>query len=194
MRTITHFAIAAIVGLHTPNATASEFTLSMMSRLPDNFELDQVNQYYVEKWNQSTSNDSPLETFHTSIGEIKFTKNDFSFLYVSSPRLLAWLRIGKSGSVENVNIIKAWLRDAAQAKTRLGYVHKYSDTQPSDYGEYTESYYQKGDLYFKTYFQYDRVLETYGRHSLRYTYFVEVGSIGRKRHYELEQYRQKLGS
>ena len=48
-------------------------------------------------------------------------------------------------------------------------------------------------MYFKTYFQYDRVLETYGRHSLRYTYYVEVGSTGRKRQYELEEYRQKLG-
>ena len=140
MRKITPLAIAAIVGLPTPSATAGEFTLCMMSRLPDTYELDQVNQYYVEKWNQATADDGPLETFHTSIGKIEFTKNDLAFLYVSSSRLLAWLRIGKSGSVENANLIRAWLRDAAQAKVRLGYVHKYSDTQPCDYGEYTESY------------------------------------------------------
>jgi hypothetical protein len=52
----------------------------------------------------------------------------------------------------------------------------------------------KGDMYFKTYFQYERVQGTYGRHSLQYTYYVEIGSEVRKARYELEQYNQKLGS
>lgn len=53
---------------------------------------------------------------------------------------------------------------------RLGYVRQYRRTKPSDYGEYTEALYTKGDMYFKTFVQYQRVQGTYGRHSLHYTY------------------------
>jgi hypothetical protein len=76
---------------------------------------------------------------------------------------------------------------------RLGYVQQYRRTKPSDYGESTETRYTKGDMYFKTFMQYQRVQGTYGRHSLQYTYYVETGSDARRKEYELEQYNKKLG-
>jgi len=54
--------------------------------------------------------------------------------------------------------------------------------------------YKKGDLYFKTYYQYERVLETYDRHSLQYNFFIELGSLKRKDQYMSEQYNIKTGS
>jgi hypothetical protein len=51
-----------------------------------------------------------------------------------------------------------------------------------------------GDMYFKTYFQFERILETYGRHSMQYTYYVEIGSKQRREQFQLEQYARKLGT
>lgn len=111
-----------------------------------------------------------MESFYTSLGPIGFQKSHFTFAYIPSSRLLAWLKIGKDNSSENSELIKAWLGEAERAKVRLGYVRQYRRTKPSDYGEYTEALYTKGDMYFKTFVQYQRVQGTYGRHSLHYTY------------------------
>jgi hypothetical protein len=104
------------------------------------------------------------------------------------------LKIGKDDSSENSELIKAWLEEAERAKVRLGYVRQYRRTKPSDYGDYTEALYRKGDMYFKTFLQYQRIQGTYDRHSLQYTYYVETGSDARRQQYELEQYNEKLGS
>jgi len=166
----------------------------ILSGLPEQVELDELNDYYAPKWKQQTSYRGTVETFHTSQGPISFQKNHFSFAYIPSSKRLAWLKIGKDDATENSELIKAWLDESARAKVRLGYVREYRSTKPSDYGEYTEALYRKGDMYFKTYLQHQRILETYGRHSLKYTYYVETGSHARKQQYELEQYNQKLGS
>jgi len=103
------------------------------------------------------------------------------------------VKIGKANSTENSELIKAWIEESAAAKEKLGYVRQYRTTKPSDYGEYTEALYRKGDMYFKTYLQYQRVQGTYGRHSLQYTYYVEIGSEVRKRQYDLEAVQSKTG-
>lgn len=166
----------------------------VLNGLPEQVELDQLNDYYAELWKKETGYLSTVESFNTSFGPIGFQKRHFTFAYIPSSRQLAWLKIGKDDSRENSELIKAWLEEAERAKVRLGYVRQYRRKKPSDYGEYTEVLYKKGDMYFKTFLQYQRVLETYGRHSLQYTYYVEIGSESRRKQYELEQYNKKLGS
>lgn len=166
----------------------------VLNGLPEHVELDELNDYYAARWKQKTGYIGTVETFNTSQGSIGFQKNHFSFAYIPSSKRLAWLKIGKDAVTENAELIKAWLDESVRAKGRLGYVRQYRTTKPSDYGEYTEALYRKGDMYFKTYLQYQRVQGTYDRHSLQYTYYVETGSDARKQQYELEQYNQKLGS
>ena len=166
----------------------------VLNGMPEHVELDQLNDYYAPKWKQQTGYLGTVETFNTALGPIGFQKSHFAFAYVPSSKRLAWLKIGKDDSSENSELIKAWLEESARAKVRLGYTRQYQRTEPSDYGEYTEALYRKGDMYFKTYFQYQRVQGTYDRHSLQYTYYVETGSEARKQQHELEQYNQKLGS
>lgn len=164
--------------------------------LPEQVSLDELNDYYRRKW-QSTdgvSAFSNIESFDTARGPISFDKTDFSFMYIPSSRQLARLRIGKSNSTLNSQLIRAWLDESAEAKQRQGYRLISNRTRNADYGEYTEKLYRNGDMYFKTYYQYERVQGTYDRHSLQYTFYVEVGSDSRNEQYEMEQYNQKLGS
>ena len=164
------------------------------NNLPDQVTLDELNDYYANKWKSTTSSYGTFESFQTKLGQLSFYKGDFSFSYIPSSRKVAWIKIGKEQSTTNSELIKAWLNESASAKVRLGYHLIYNRTRPSDYGEYTEKLYRKGDLYFKTYYQYERVQGTYGRHSLQYTFYIEVGSELRKKQYKLEQYNNKLGS
>ena len=159
--------------------------------LPGMVTLDSLNEYYVSR----SRGTSLTESFYTSRGSIGFVARNFDFRYVPSTGRLASLRIGKTGDASNrAELIQAWLDEAARAKVKLGYVRQYRRTRPSDYGEYTETLYTRGDLYFKTYYRYDRVQGTYDRYSHQYTYYVENGSTSRREQFELEQYNQKLGS
>lgn len=161
---------------------------------PEQVDLDKLNESYVEIWSKQSNNFAPIVSFNTSQGSIDFQKRQFTFAYIPSSNILAWLKIGKDDSQENSELIKAWLNEAERAKIKMGYTRQYRKTKPSDYGEYTESLYRKGDMYFKTFIQYQRVQGTYGRHSLEYSYYVEIGSDLRRQKYELEQYNQNLGS
>jgi hypothetical protein len=161
---------------------------------PEQVDLDKLNESYVEIWSKQSNNFAPIVSFNTSQGLIEFQKRQFTFAYIPSSNILAWLKIGKDDSQENSELIKAWLNEAERAKIKMGYTRQYRKTKPSDYGEYTESLYRKGDMYFKTFIQYQRVQGTYGRHSLEYSYYVEIGSDLRRQKYELEQYNLNLGS
>lgn len=163
--------------------------------LPKSIDLDQLNDYYLKKWNENkTSRFGVIETFNTSRGPVKFLESDFSFVYVPSTHQIARIKIGKENSTQNSELIKAWLAESAAAKIRLGYWRKYKRTKLADYGQYTEALYKKGDLYFKTYLQSRRTQGTEGSHFLQYTYYVEMGSEARDKQCDLEQYNQKLGS
>lgn len=161
--------------------------------LPELVELDQLGRDYSVRL-KGAGYYGAIDTFNTSLGPITFARNDFTLAYIPSSHRLAWLKIGKRDSGDNSKLIKSWLDEAESAKLRLGYIRVYRTTNPSDYGEYTETLYRKGDMYFKTYFQHQRVQGTYDRHSLQYTFYVETGSDSRRQQYELEQYNQKLGS
>jgi len=164
--------------------------------LPGQVNLDELNDYYHRKWQskQGLSYLNSIESFETEHGSINFDKTDFSFVYIPSSGKLARLRIGKSNSTLNSQLINAWLDESAEVKQRQGYRLIYNRTRNADYGEYTEKMYRNDDMYFKTYYQYERVQGTYDRHSLQYTFYVEVGSKSRNEQYEMEQYNQKLGS
>lgn len=162
--------------------------------LPELIDLDELNQYYYEKQETAGSGYLTFESFDTERGTISFGRSDFSFTYVPSTRQLARLRIGKQKSTLNSELIRAWLDESAQAKQRQGYQLIYDRTRPADYGSYTERLYRKGDMYFTTYHQSERVQGTYDRFSLQYTFYVEIGSETRVDQYQIEQYNQKLGS
>jgi hypothetical protein len=61
-------------------------------------------------------------------------------------------------------------------------------------GQARERHYAKGDMYFKTFFEYKSVRGMNDRDSLQYDFFVEVGSESRSEAATLESYNQKLGS
>jgi hypothetical protein len=159
--------------------------------LPGSVTLDSLNAYYAQRWNEASFS----ESFETSAGVITFDKPDFNFAYLPSSKEVAFIRIGRTrDSYSSREIIRAWLREATEMKTRQGYRKVYVRSGPAEYGEYTEALYRNGDAYFKTFFRSARVLQTYGRYSLQYDYFVEMGSEGRAERYRTERYNSRLGS
>ncbi len=173
--------------------------------LPELVELSDLYKHYSEKIRSITSkggliNTVEVETFQTSRGDISFYKDDFSFGIIPSTGKVAWIRIGQTPAKNmfraspDAELIESWLNESAQFKVNLGYQLVSNKTNPADYGEYTEKIYQKGDMYFITYFQYERVLETYDRHSFQYTFYIETGSLSQNEQYQLEQYNSKLGN
>lgn len=187
--------LAAKIAEHENAKKLAEEKLNRaLNGLPEQIDLDKLNNHYAEIWSKQSNDYGAVESFNTAQGSISFQKRHFSFAYIPSSEKIAWLKIGKDNSQENSELIKAWLDEAERAKVQLGYAREYRKTKPSDYGEYTESLYRKGDAYFKTFLQFQRVQGTYGRHSLQYSYYVEIGSEARRQKYELEQYNQKLGS
>lgn len=159
--------------------------------LPGSISLDSVNSYYAARWSEAGF----TESFETAAGAISFWKSNFTFAYVPSTRDVAYIRIGKDGDGATAReVIRAWLGEAAELKMRLGYTRAYQRSGPTQYGDYSESLYRKGDSYFKTYFRQSRVQGTYGRHSMEYDYFVEFGSTARADRYKLETLNSRIGS
>lgn len=163
-----------------------------LAQLPELVELDELAKTYGQQ--PSSQGSQQRIEFPTPKGSIWFSDRDMTLAYVPSTKQLAFLRIGRKASSENVELIRAWLSQATDAKVTLGYRQIDRKTRPSDYGEYNEAEYRKGDMYFRTYFQFERVQGTYGRFSMQYTYYVETGSISRRNRHFLEQYNRKLGS
>ena len=162
--------------------------------LPELIELDDLNTYYGEKISEDKSLRATIESFETSKGTLSFDKHDLGFQYVPSTGKLARLRIGKNNSTIDPEIIKAWLSDAESAKSKLGYRLISDHTKNTNDGQAKERHYEKGDMYFKTYFQHKSVRGMNDRHSLQYDFFIEVGSETRLETAKLESYNQKLGS
>lgn len=162
--------------------------------LPGAVNFDELGQYYEKILAKDFQYNVPAERFSTAAGEIDFAKRNIQIVRLLSNGSTVLIKIGKDDSLENAELIRAWIAEAERAKTKLGYSREYRRVRPADYGQVTESLFKKGDFYFKTFLQYQRIQGTYGRHSLQYTYFVETGSISRKERYELEQYNRKLGS
>ena len=153
--------------------------------LPEQIDLDDLYARYKN---------SNSVSFDTEKGSLYFSRYNIEIAMVPSLQKPAWIRIGKENSDDNSALIKTWLKEATNEKISQGYRLVYNRTRPSDYGEYTEKLYKKGDMYFKTYFQYIRYQGAYNSTYLRYTYYVEIGSQKRKRLYFAEQYNSKLGS
>ena len=156
-----------------------------LANLPEYVDLDSLYQHYK---------DSTSVTFDTEKGQINFSSYNIQIAMIPSIQKVAWIRIGKETSSENTSLIKAWLNESINQKTKQDYKLISENTNPSDYGEYTEKLYTKGDMYLKTYYQYIRYQGTYDSKYYRYTYYVEVGSTKRKNLYIREQYNSKLGS
>lgn len=164
-----------------------------LAGLPELIDLDELEKLYAASARQSKGSNYSHE-FTAPKGSITFWSSNVNLTYVPSTQKLAFVRIGRNQSNENAELIKAWLEQATSAKSALGYRKVNSKKRPADYGEYTETEFRKGDMYFKTYFQFERVQGTYNRHSMQYTYYVETGSISRREQYFLELYNRKLGS
>lgn len=159
--------------------------------LPGVVTLDSLNSYYASRWKEP----SFAESFDTRAGSLTFSKADFTFAYLRSPRDIAFIRIGRERDAgTSREVIQAWLRESAEAKQRQGYQRVYVRSGPAEYGEYNESMYRKGDAYLKTFFRFSRVQGTYDRFSLEYDYFVEIGSTARADRYKDEQYAARIGS
>jgi hypothetical protein len=133
-------------------------------------------------------------SFETARGPIVFRAEDVAVVRVPSTQRVAYFRIGKRGSTLQRTVIKAWLDEAAAAKVAEGYRLTSKRTGRAEYGDFSEAIYRKGDLFFRTYFEFSRVAETYGRHSLEYTFFSEAGSTEAQTRARQEGYTSRLGS
>lgn len=162
--------------------------------LPELIELDDLNTYYGERLNEDRSLIATIESFQTSKGTLSFDKNDVGFQYVPSTGKLARFRIGKENSTIDPELIEAWLSDAESAKQQLGYRLVANNTKNTNDGQAKEKHFEKGDMYFKTYFFPKSVRGTNDRQSLQYDFYIEVGSESRLESARLESYNQKLGS
>jgi hypothetical protein len=162
--------------------------------LPELVDLDALGEYYDRKIKVDSPEFSRVESFRTAAGVLAFAKKDIQVIRASKSREVILVRIGKKDTSESAELIGAWLAESEGAKTKLGYVRQFKKERPADYGEITETLFHKKDMYFRTYFQFERVQGTYDRHSFEYTYFVEIGSRSRRERYELSQYNRKLGS
>ena len=160
--------------------------------LPEQVELDDLDKSYTTLRGANTGRNS--ESFHTNKGPIIFYKHQFSWANIPSTGRLAFFKIGRSASTENIELIRAWIEEASDAKLKMGYEVKSSDTKPSEYGDYSEVMMERKDMYFKTYLQRERVQGTYNSTSMQYTYYIEIGSINRRNRFLIEQYNNKLGS
>jgi len=136
----------------------------------------------------------PVVEFHTSVGSIKFAARDFAFEWVPSTGEPAWFRLGKAETTENSELIQAFIDQAQAVKRAEGYAVATNRTVQTDYGEARETLLRSGDLYFRTWFQFQRVQGTYDRFSLQYTYYVESGVETRRARAQEERYAQYLGN
>lgn len=111
-----------------------------------------------------------------------------------STQRVAHFRIGKRGSILQRTVVKSWLDEAAAAKVVEGYRLASKRTGPAKYGDFSEAVFRKGDLFFRTYFEFSRVAGTYGRLSLEFTFICEAGSTESQSRVRLVGYTSKLGS
>ena len=165
-----------------------------INNLPSKVELEDIRRHYADKLRNSNSYYDTVESFETEHGTISFQASDFDFKLIPSTGHLAWIRIGKDNSTLNSEIIEAWLEAAIWSKEKQGYINIEDDKSPTDYGQAHARVFKKGDMYFKAYYQYSRVSGTYGRHSLQYKFYIEIGSFQLKEQARLEDYNQKIGS
>lgn len=135
----------------------------------------------------------PIVEFQTSVGSIKFTASDFVFEWVPSTSEPAWFRFGKAASTESSELILAFIAQAQAIKRAEGYLVATNRTVQTDYGEAQETLLRSGDMYFRTWYQFERVQGTYDRVSFRYTYYVESGIETRRARAQEERYAQFLG-
>lgn len=181
--------------LMTRKKELQQFTLDRdreLEGLPEQVELDDLDKSYTSLRAGNTGRNS--ESFNTNKGLIVFYKHEFSWANIPSTGRLAFFKIGRSASTENIELIRAWIEEASEAKIKMGYEVRSRDTKPSEYGDYSEVMMEKKDMYFKTYLQRERVQGTYNSKSMQYTYYIEIGSINRRNRFLIEQYNNKLGS
>jgi hypothetical protein len=133
-----------------------------------------------------------IEQFETNAGPISIYSKNIKFGLLQSKKA-AWIRIGKEQSSENSEAIKLFLKKAKQEKINAGYKVIEEKESPSDYGTTQIARLKRGDQYFTTYFQTTRILATYKRFYMVYTYFIEMGMQSRKQIWEKEQAEEKLG-
>jgi hypothetical protein len=166
--------------------------LQVAASLPGQIDVDSLQAYYEAK-SRTQSIGAIYESFDTENGKISFYGSDVSVVTIPSTRQMAWVRIGKTNSRENAELIKAWLSESCRSRERQGFLKIQSTSKATDYGEATQKQYRKGDLFFETYYEHARNQGTYNSKYLTYTYYVQVGSEARRRQYMAEQYDTRLG-
>lgn len=107
---------------------------------------------------------------------------------------IAYIRFGNINSQEDGALIKQFIEETTRFKLHKGYRLIESKTKEEDYGESISKSYEKGDLYFRTYFRYSRNSGTYNTTYYTYTYYIEVGSLTVKKNLEDFSTLKKIGS
>lgn len=137
-----------------------------------------------------------VEKFDTDAGPLLFTSSQIKIKRVEGvPYGVAWVRIGKTESVENGAAIRSFLSSSRQSKLDAGFTLVEKKETPSDYGSIVTSLSKRGDEYFKTYLQTVRNQSPTAEHStyLTYTYYIEMGLTSRKEMADKQQSTKKLG-
>ena len=159
----------------------------------DRDHFDRMIQGYVRKINSVENQFNPvIVSFDTLQGKLDFRRRDIRFGTLSSG-LAAWIKIGKENSSESGEAISSWIQSSRHIKTQRGFKVASENEEPSEYGSAKAVLMTRGDDYFLTYFESRRMLQSYGRHSIVYTYYIEIGKTSRRQIYTAEQSALKLG-
>lgn len=103
----------------------SEEAKNASTGLPEQVELDQLNQSYAVLFSQHKQSYGSIESFVTAVGQIHFEKRHFTFLYLPGSGELVSMRIGKDASTENAELTRAWISEATSVKLQYGYTRVY---------------------------------------------------------------------
>lgn len=159
-------------------------------------DLDRLVDRYAQKIRLAKGNKyTEIERFETAAGPLTFRVIDISSSAISLDRKYpAFLRIGKRQSTDAAPVIEDWLKTAREAKVAMGYQVIDKTKKSAPYGSIEEWVLKKGDSYFRTFFQVERIQGTYGSHSEAYTFYVETGLASRQQLFLKQQAAEKLGN
>jgi len=158
--------------------------LSKRNNVNNTSEIDRL--YSVYK-------DTKGEQFMTTVGEIHFRPSNISYTFLSSNNKVASIRIGKEQSRERSELIESFLAESTKSKLNNRYTLEENKKEQTTYGSFVKKTYRKGDMYFTTYYENERVQGTYNSTNYRFTYYIEMGAKSRRDKFYQEQYNSKLG-
>ena len=151
--------------------------------LPTLVSLEEIYQKYSQ---------SNYLNFTTDEGEL--TIQNIKYYFLPESKKIAYIKIGEESVTKRSELIKAFIEDSETSKIKEGYRLIKNQNSSTDYGKIKKKTFVKGDAYMNTSYEFERVQGTYDRHSFLYTYYIELGSVSRKKEFKSQHYANRIGN